>query len=45
MYIHLSILQYDHYVLLFMAFGCVLREQLGQQFIGGSDAGKACSKL
>jgi hypothetical protein len=34
----LSTLQRDHYVLIFIAFGCVLREQLRQQFLGGSDA-------
>jgi hypothetical protein len=41
MYKFLSTLERDHNVLHFMTFGCVLREQLQLQFMGGSDVGNS----
>jgi hypothetical protein len=41
MYSLLSTLQRGHDVLLFMVFGCVLREELRPQIRGGSDAGNS----
>ena len=41
MYKFLSTLKCNHNVLVFMAFGCALREQLHRQFMGGSDAGNS----